>query len=63
MVNEMIHVKPTKLYPAVLREIANLIEARRVLEVNIAALIEVVNYVEQRKFKALSRKLTKSNPV
>jgi hypothetical protein len=41
--------KPTKLYPAVLREIANLIEERRVEEVNLAALIEVVGYVRGKQ--------------
>lgn len=56
----MARVKPTKLYPAVLREIANLIEARRVLEVNVAALIEVAEYVKQRQLSSLSRKLLNS---
>jgi len=51
--------RPTKLYPAVLREVANLIEARRVLEVNVAALIEVVEYVKRRQLKAASKSLMK----
>lgn len=42
-------MKPTRLYPAVLREIANLIEARRVKEVNLAALVEIVEYVRERQ--------------
>jgi hypothetical protein len=45
-------IRPTKLYPAVLREIANLIEERRVEEVNLAALIEVAEYVRERHARA-----------
>lgn len=57
--------RPTKLFPAVLREIANLIEARRVCEVNVAALIEITHYVTQRQERASIRRLlsrTRRNP-
>jgi len=49
-------LKPTKVYPAVLREIANLIEARRVLEVNIAALEEITSYIRKRQSNASTRR-------
>jgi len=42
-------MKPKRLYPAVLRGIANLIEARRVKEVNLAALEEIVEYVKEKQ--------------
>jgi hypothetical protein len=48
--------KPTKLYPAVLREIANLIEARRTEEVNLAALMEVVGYIKGKQLEKLSQR-------
>jgi len=45
-----------KVYSAMLREVANLIESRRFLEINLAALIEVTEYVRQKQLKAVTRK-------
>jgi len=44
-------IRPLKLYPIVLREIADLIEAGRVKEVNVEALEEVSEYVKKRQTK------------
>jgi len=44
-------IRPMKLYPIVLREIAALIEAGRVKEVNVEALEEVVECVKKRQTK------------
>jgi hypothetical protein len=52
-------VPVTKVYPALLREIANLIESRRLLEINLAALIEITEYLRQKQLKAAARKLSK----
>ncbi len=56
-VNGALPTRPTKLYPAILREVANLIEAGRVLEVNAEALIEAAEYVKRRQLRALSRRV------
>jgi len=47
----------TKLYPTILREIAKLIEARRVKEVNIEALEEILKYIKEKQkgYKVLKR--------
>jgi len=44
-------IRPMKLYPIALREIAALIEAGRVKEVNVEALEKVVEYVKKRQTK------------
>jgi len=49
--NRFPKIRPLKLYPIVLREIADLIEAGRVKEVNVEALEEVSEYVKKRQTK------------
>ena len=44
-------IRPLKLYPIVLREIADLIEAGRVKEVNVEALEKIVEYMKKRQTK------------